>query len=160
MTNMMSGKTQDPKLRVLEGKPPRSLKAQYRLAKVVEADPLEHLGRLPRWMPARAKKWAKEKFKLFQEHDLVTGFDREGFLQLAMAWYNLEQAHKVIVKEGFYVEGKKKGVVKKHPGLAALKQAEDTFLRLSDRFGMNPLARARIPKSNKKAKSRMKEMIA
>lgn len=98
----------------------------------------------PDWYPPKAASFIESVLPQLIKCGTVPELDRAGLLALGSAWDRLCQCNKVLLKEGYIIEGYR-GAIVKHPLTAVLRQAESQFLRWCQEFGLSPAARVRLP---------------
>jgi P27 family predicted phage terminase small subunit len=80
------------------------------------------------------------------EEGILKQSDYDGFLELCLYYGEMQELRKTIKAEGDTVEDRD-GNQRKNPAIPRLKDCETKFLRLSNRFGLNPSARGRRAKT-------------
>ena len=108
------------------------------------AQPLKGIFKpIPRWLPAEAKRFIREYSPMLIDRKMLSKWDRDAFVTLALLAWEIRDHTEALVKEGFTLEGRQKGLIK-HPRACLLRNAEREFRLYCQEFGLTPVSRGRI----------------
>jgi P27 family predicted phage terminase small subunit len=112
----------------------------------------------PRWLPKRAKNFVNRYKKPLIDANVLTSWDWDTFLTMALLSAEIYDHYEVLEREGFTVEGRQKGIVK-HPRVSMLRAATQQFRLYAESFGLTPRGRGALDiKPLDKPKSKMAEL--
>jgi P27 family predicted phage terminase small subunit len=93
--------------------------------------------------PKARAQFAKMKAYLEAVPGLVGSTDSLGISMLASTWAEMIEASRHVEEEGLFLTSEL-GIPYQNPWLSIRRKAEDHLLKLLDRFGLNPAARAKV----------------
>ena len=106
--------------------------------------PIDKLWRMPSGLSAPGKHLWKARGEILVGAKMLTSLDFESFSQLCFTYDTICDLRKTLSKEGYTSKGRTEGSFVKHPAFPMLKSAMADFKWLSEKFGLNPLDRARL----------------
>jgi P27 family predicted phage terminase small subunit len=104
---------------------------------------LDELNEPPAHLPEDAKEFWRDSVTRLVEVGIVDRVDVPALEQLAIQYARVRGAQKVIAEVGYFATGST-GQVKEHPAVKLEREATNLLLKLSEHFGLTPVARARL----------------
>ncbi|MFZ2738447.1 MAG: phage terminase small subunit P27 family, partial [Burkholderiaceae bacterium] len=129
-------------LRVLRGNPgKRAINTDE-----PKAAPLDGPLRPPTWLPAGARRHWRRVVPYLQSLKVLTEADMDAAAAMAQELATYAEMQRVLAKEGrVYQAVTKTGVIRMpHPAVHIANAAFANFVKLTDRFGMNPAYRSKL----------------
>ena len=105
-----------------------------------------------------ARKFWKEHVQRLEELDRLCPEYRSVFTRLCLVHARIIEYEDQIARDGAILEGPRGGRAK-HPLLTPLRQAEQTFNELADKFGLDPKSALRLPKPQLPQRSLREELM-
>jgi P27 family predicted phage terminase small subunit len=88
----------------------------------------------------QGRQFYNRHFSRLVEEGILKQSDYDGFLELCLYYGEMQELRKTIKTEGELITDRD-GNQRKNPAIPRLKDCETKFLRLSNRFGLNPSSR-------------------
>lgn len=106
----------------------------------------ERLGsaRLPAWLGDVACEFWDSYAPYLRKRGCLTKLDEAAFITLCVTWQRLTEMREMMAREGEILTSPR-GRKYQHPAVAIHTKALQHFVELSKHFGLDPLARHRIP---------------
>lgn len=139
----MSQPPEPTTLRILRGNPgKRAINDKEPKAHLIQGD-----AKAPAWLPVAARKHWRRIAPIVQDLQVLTEADRDAAAAMANELTVYAEMHRILAKEGrTYVLTTKTGdsMVMVRPEVHIANSAFTNFVKLTDRFGMNPSYRSKL----------------